>query len=58
MVSKKIRDGTTGRIIIFKGWRLWTGIIWLKIGASGWLCEHGNKPSGSVKGGGGDILTS
>jgi len=29
------------------GGRLWTGCIWLRIGTS----EHGNEPSGSIKGG-------
>jgi hypothetical protein len=32
-------------------------IIWLRTGNGGWLCEHSNEPSGSVKGGGGGFLT-
>jgi hypothetical protein len=28
---------------------LWIGFIWLRIGASGKFCEHGNKASGSIK---------
>jgi hypothetical protein len=27
---------------------LWTGFIWLWIGANGGCCENSNKPSGSV----------
>jgi hypothetical protein len=30
---------------------VWTGCIWLRIGSSGGLCEHGDEPSGSIKGG-------
>jgi hypothetical protein len=26
-----------------------TKFIWLRIGTSGGLCEHGNEPSGSIK---------
>jgi hypothetical protein len=34
------------------GERMWNGLIWLGIGASGGLlCEHGNEPSGSIKDG-------
>jgi hypothetical protein len=28
---------------------MWTGRIWLRIGTSGGSCEHGNKPSGSIR---------
>jgi hypothetical protein len=28
-----------------------TGLIWLRIGTGDSLCEHGNEPSGSIKGG-------
>jgi hypothetical protein len=28
---------------------IWTTLIWLRIGASGGLCEHGNETSGSIK---------
>jgi hypothetical protein len=28
---------------------LWTGFIWLRIGASGWLCEHGIASLVSIK---------
>jgi hypothetical protein len=28
---------------------VWTGSIWLMIGTSGGLFEHGNEPSGSIK---------
>jgi hypothetical protein len=31
------------------GWVLWTGLIWLKIGTVEGPCEHGNKPSGTIK---------
>jgi hypothetical protein len=30
---------------------VWTGFIWLRIGTGAGFCEHGNEPSGSVKGG-------
>jgi hypothetical protein len=30
------------------GWE-WTGFSWPRIGTSGGVCDHGNKPSGSVK---------
>jgi hypothetical protein len=30
---------------------VWTGFICLRIGTSGGPCEHGNEPSGSIKGG-------
>jgi hypothetical protein len=33
---------------------VWTGLIWLRIGISGGLCEHSNELSGSMKVG--DIL--
>jgi hypothetical protein len=29
---------------------VWTEFIWLKIGTSGKPFEHGNEPSGSIKG--------
>jgi hypothetical protein len=29
---------------------MWIGLIWLRIGTSGWFCESGDEPSGSVKG--------
>ena len=46
--------GVDGKIIlrlIFRTWdvRSWTGLLWLKIGTGGGLCECGNEPSGSVK---------
>jgi hypothetical protein len=48
--------GVNGRIIL--EWilkksvgRVWTGFIWLKIGAVAGRCEHGNEPLGSIKGG-------
>jgi hypothetical protein len=28
---------------------VWTRLIWLRIGASGGSCEHGNEISGSIK---------
>jgi hypothetical protein len=28
---------------------VWIGLIWLRIGHSGVLCENGNEPSGSIK---------
>ena len=31
--------------------RAWTGSIWLKIGTGDGLCDCGNEPSGSIKGG-------
>jgi hypothetical protein len=30
---------------------VWTGCIWLMIGASAGYCEHGDEPSGSIEGG-------
>jgi hypothetical protein len=30
---------------------MWTEFIWLKMGSIGWLCEHGNKSWGFMKGG-------
>jgi hypothetical protein len=43
-----------GRIIlkwIFKSaeGEAWTGLIWVKIGTGGGVCECGNEPSGSTK---------
>jgi hypothetical protein len=32
------------------GLEMWTGFIWLRIGFSGGLCEHGDEPSGFIKG--------
>jgi hypothetical protein len=32
------------------------GCIWLRTGTGGGYCEHGNEPSGSIKGG--NFLTS
>jgi hypothetical protein len=29
---------------------MWSGFIWLKIGTSGELCEHGNESSAAIKG--------
>jgi hypothetical protein len=34
-----------------QGGKVWTVCIWLRIRTSGGPCEHGNEPSGSVKGG-------
>jgi hypothetical protein len=31
--------------------RLWIGFIWLRIRISGWYYQHGNEPSGFIKGG-------
>jgi hypothetical protein len=31
------------------GVRMWTGLICLRIGPSGGLCEHCNEPLGSIK---------
>jgi hypothetical protein len=28
---------------------VWIGLIWLRIGTSGGLFEHGNEPSDSIK---------
>jgi hypothetical protein len=28
---------------------VWTELIWLRIGTSGGLLEHGKEPSGSIK---------
>jgi hypothetical protein len=28
---------------------VWIGLIWLRIGTSGGLCEHDIEPSGSIK---------
>jgi hypothetical protein len=28
---------------------VWTGLMWLRIGANGGSCEHGNEASGSIK---------
>jgi hypothetical protein len=30
--------------------RMWTGFIWLRIGSTGGLLQHVNKPFGSIKG--------
>jgi hypothetical protein len=30
------------------GWMQWTGLMWLRIGISRWLCEHGNELSGTI----------
>jgi hypothetical protein len=27
----------------------WTGLMWLRIGACGGPCKHGNEPPGSIK---------
>jgi hypothetical protein len=32
------------------GVRVWTGLIWLRIRINGGQYEHGNEPSGSLKG--------
>jgi hypothetical protein len=45
-----------GRIILEwilgkEGGKLWTGFIWLRIGTTTGSCEHGDGPSGSIKGG-------
>jgi hypothetical protein len=37
-----------GRTLGKQGGKVWTGFFWLRIGTSG---EHGNEPSGSIKGG-------
>jgi hypothetical protein len=29
--------------------RVWTGLIWLKIGTRVSCCEHGNEPLGTIK---------
>jgi len=31
------------------GWRVWTGIFWLRVGTSDRVCENRNEPSGSIK---------
>jgi hypothetical protein len=31
-----------------KGWRVWTGIFWMKIRTNGRLCENRNDPSVSI----------
>jgi hypothetical protein len=28
---------------------VWIGLMWLRIGTGGRLCEHGNESSGSIK---------
>jgi len=30
---------------------VWTGFIWFRTGTSGGSCEHGNEPSGAIRGG-------
>jgi len=30
----------------------WEGVDWIHLGQVGTCCEHGNEPSGSIKGGG------
>ena len=30
------------------GWRVWTGISWLRLGISCRICENRNDPSGSI----------
>jgi hypothetical protein len=33
-------------------WEVWIGFIWRRVGTGGGLlCENGNEPSGSIKGG-------
>jgi hypothetical protein len=32
------------------GLKVWSGFIWIEIGLMAGACEHGNEPSGSVKG--------
>jgi hypothetical protein len=46
---------TNGRIILKcilrkYGGNVWTGFIWLRIGTVAGSFEHGNEPSGSIKG--------
>jgi hypothetical protein len=38
---------TLGWILRKQGGRVWTGFIWQRLATS----EHGNEPSGSIKGG-------
>jgi hypothetical protein len=38
-----------GWILGKKGWKVWTGLIWLRIGAVKDSCEHSNEPSGPIK---------
>jgi len=33
------------------GVKMWAGSMWLRIGPMAGCCEHGNEPSGSIKGG-------
>jgi hypothetical protein len=31
-----------------RGWRAWTGLIWIRIGTGDGHCKTGNEPSGSI----------
>jgi hypothetical protein len=31
-------------------WRVWIGLIWLKVGTDGGSCEHGDEPPSSING--------
>jgi hypothetical protein len=44
--------GLDGKVIFawILGGKLWTGFMLLRMGTKG-PCEHGNEPSGSIKGG-------
>jgi hypothetical protein len=54
--SEDLSVGENGRIILKlilgkQGWGVWIEFIWLRIGPVADYCEHGNEPSGSIKGG-------
>jgi hypothetical protein len=34
-----------------KGFRMWAGFIWLRIGPAAGSCKHDNEPAGLIKGG-------
>jgi len=38
------------QILAKLGWRGWTGSICFRIGTKACPCEHGDEPSGSIKG--------
>jgi hypothetical protein len=37
-------------VLMQRGVRMWTGLMWLRIRYNGEMCEHGSRPSGSIKG--------
>jgi hypothetical protein len=44
-------DGKITLRLILQRWegRVWTGFIWFRTGNVAGICEHGNKPAGSIQ---------